>query len=147
SGPLGMIGGQVLDIDSEGRQLDTAGLMQIHRLKTGALICCACRMGAIVAGASDAALDAVTAYGEHLGLAFQIADDVLDVTASTEDLGKTAGKDVVAGKNTYPALLGLEEAKRLAQEEADAAIGAVASLGEAADGLRALARFTVERGR
>ena len=144
TGPIGMIGGQVLDMQSEGQTLDAEGLADIHRRKTGALIMCSCAAGALVAGAET---DAARAYGEHLGLAFQIADDLLDVSASTEELGKTAGKDVAAGKNTYPALLGLDEARRRAREEADAAVAALDGFGPAADGLRHLARYTVERTR
>jgi len=142
AGPAGMIGGQVLDIDGEGKSLSLEQLQQIHRLKTGALLTASCRMGAIAAGecAEVAAL-----FGRHLGLAFQIVDDILDVTSTPEQMGKATGKDSAKGKNTYPGLLGLEQSRQMADAELAAAIAAIEPLGPAADGLRALARFVVER--
>lgn len=145
AGPVGMIGGQVLDMQSQGAALPVEALSQVHRLKTGALVTAACRMGAILARAGDAQLDAVTRFGAHLGLAFQIADDLLDVTASAEAVGKATGKDAAAGKNTYPALLGVEEARQAARGQSEAAIEALAGFGAGAEGLRGLARYTVER--
>jgi geranylgeranyl pyrophosphate synthase len=142
-----MIGGQVLDIAGENQVMAVEDLRDIHRRKTGALITCACRMGALAAGAGDEALSALTSYGQHLGLAFQIADDLLDVTASAEATGKATRKDAAAGKNTYPALLGTEGARVAAREESEAAIAAIAPFGEGAEGLRLLARLTVERSR
>jgi geranylgeranyl diphosphate synthase type II len=106
SGPCGMIGGQVLDMDGENRNLDLAGLQQIHRMKTGALLTTSCRLGAICARASELSLTAVTEYGRHLGLAFQIIDDILDVTSTPEQLGKATNKDAAKGKNTYPTPIG-----------------------------------------
>lgn len=146
SGPAGMIGGQVLDMDGENHSLSLEQLKQVHRLKTGALLTASCRLGAIAGGAAEGAhLDAVTNFGHHLGLAFQIVDDVLDVTSTPEELGKATGKDASKGKNTYPGLLGLDASRREAAAQLEEAIAALAELGPAADGLRALARFVVER--
>ena len=147
TGPVGMIGGQVLDIAGEQQSLDLTQLRDVHARKTGALLTAACEMGAAVAGADAEAVEAVKRYGQHLGLAFQIADDALDVTSTREVTGKATGKDAAAGKNTYPGLLGLEESRRLARQEADAAIAAVERLGDAAAPLRLLAEFTVSRDR
>jgi geranylgeranyl diphosphate synthase type II len=148
TGPAGMIGGQVLDMAGENQSLTLEQLQQVHRLKTGALITAACRLGAIAAGVTAAdRLESIANFGRHLGLAFQIVDDVLDVTATPEQLGKATGKDASKGKNTYPGLLGLENSRLEATKQLDAAIAAVADLGPAADGLRALARFVVERNR
>ena len=147
AGPVGMIGGQVLDIEAENKLLQLAALQDVHARKTGALLTAAVRMGGLVAGADDQTLAALTAYGRHLGLAFQIADDLLDVTATADAAGKATGKDAAAGKNTYPALLGLDGARRAADDQRDAAISALDPLGDAADGLRALARFAANRGR
>ena len=145
SGPEGMIGGQVLDIDGEDQSLTLEQVQQVHRMKTGALLTGSCRMGAIAAGASESQLSAVTDYGRHLGLAFQIIDDVLDVTSTPEQMGKATNKDAAQGKNTYPVLMGLDASRREAKHQLDAALAAVAPLGRAADGLRHLARFVVER--
>lgn len=145
SGPAGMIGGQVIDIDSENVALDLGALKRLHAMKTGALLTSACRLGAIAADADRHTLDAATRFGVHLGLAFQIMDDVLDVTATPQQMGKATNKDHDAGKNTYPKLLGLAESRSLAQAELNAAIDAVAPLGERAATLTRLARFVVER--
>jgi geranylgeranyl diphosphate synthase type II len=127
AGPAGMVGGQVLDVRNEGKTPerptpDRETLARIHRWKTGALIRGAARAGALLAGADPAPL---TAYGEALGLAFQVVDDVLDVEATTEQLGKTAGKDAAAGKLTYPRLYGLEAAKVEARRLVDEAKAAL----------------------
>jgi geranylgeranyl diphosphate synthase, type II len=145
SGPCGMIGGQVLDMDGENRNLDLKGLQQIHRMKTGALLTTSCRLGAISARANEQLLSAVTEYGRHLGLAFQIVDDILDVTSTPEQLGKATNKDATKGKNTYPSLLGLEESREEAKRQLKAALDAVAALGDAASELRTLATFVVDR--
>jgi geranylgeranyl pyrophosphate synthase len=105
-----MIGGQFLDLAGEGLALSRDELDEIHRSKTGALIATSVRLGGIAAGASETRLDALASYGESIGLAFQIMDDVLDVTSSTARLGKTAGRDAELGKSTYPALLGVDGA-------------------------------------
>jgi geranylgeranyl pyrophosphate synthase len=116
-------------------------------MKTGALLTAACRLGAISASAGETALAAVSSYGQHLGIAFQIVDDVLDVTSTPEHLGKRTKKDAGKGKNTYPALMGLDASKSTAREHLDAAIGALSDFGPRADRLRDLARFVVERTR
>jgi geranylgeranyl diphosphate synthase type II len=145
AGPVGMIGGQVLDIEGENRNLALSELQRIHRMKTGALLTCACRMGALAARVADDRLAAITDYGRHLGLAFQIVDDLLDVTSTPQQLGKHTHKDAGSGKNTYPRLLGIEASRTAAQQHVEAAISAVAELGSAADGLRAIARFVAAR--
>jgi len=145
SGPCGMIGGQVLDIDGENQSLSLDQLMQIHRMKTGALLTCACRLGAIAARANEPSLHALTQYGQHLGLAFQIIDDVLDLTSTPEQLGKKTQKDADHGKNTYPSLLGLDESRKKAAGEMTLAMDALSILGDCGDNLRLLARLVVER--
>ena len=145
SGPEGMIGGQVLDMEGENKPLALEQLQHIHRLKTGALLRCSCRMGAIAAGADDTKLAAISDYGRHIGLAFQIVDDLLDVTATPEQMGKATGKDQKKGKNTYPALLGMDESRRQAQQQLTSAVSALTTLGPAAGGLRILAEFVVHR--
>jgi geranylgeranyl diphosphate synthase, type II len=145
SGPTGMIGGQVLDIQNEGKRLSLEELENLHRLKTGALLRCACRMGAICANADDDALGRLTAFGEHLGLAFQIVDDLLDQTSTPQQLGKATGKDQHRGKNTYPALLGLEQTRTHARQQHALALGTLTRFNASADGLRTLASFIIER--
>ena len=145
SGSAGMCGGQALDMAATGRTLDLAALERLHALKTGALFRAAVRMGAI-AGRHDAALLArLDDYAAALGLAFQIRDDILDVEASSEQLGKTAGKDAVQEKATYVGLLGLDGARALLLQEAEKARAALGPLGERADALHRLADFTVVR--
>jgi len=139
-----MIGGQVLDIDGENKSLSLDGLQQIHRMKTGALLTASCRLGVIAARQMDL-LPTITEFGRHLGLAFQIVDDVLDVTSTPEQLGKATNKDADRGKNTYPSLMGLDASRREAAIQLAAAMKALEPLGAGADGLRALARFVVER--
>ncbi len=146
AGPWGMVGGQMADMQAEageGHGLDQ--LRAIHAHKTGALLTASVRMGAITGGASTEQLAALSAYGRAVGLAFQVADDVLDVTADTATLGKTAGKDAAQNKLTYPALMGLDKASSFAAELKDEAIGHLSGLGAAAEPLRALATYIVER--
>lgn len=145
TGPQGMIGGQVLDMQSEHEQVSLPDLQRLHRMKTGALLTASCRLGAIAASASAAQLEAVTAFGRHLGLAFQIVDDVLDVTSTPEQMGKATGKDADKGKNTYPSLIGLDQSRTQAAHQLDAAIAALQPLGPHAQNLQTLARFVVER--
>ena len=145
AGPSGMIGGQVLDIDGEGQSLSLDQLTQIHRMKTGALLKSAVRLGAITGGAGRNQIAALTEFGVQIGLAFQIIDDVLDVTSTAEQLGKVTGKDAGRGKNTYPALMGLDASKDVALEHLTMAIDALVPFEHAADGLRGLARYVVER--
>ena len=143
----GMIGGQVADLEGE-RQIPTAELLEsIHRAKTGALLRASVRMGAICAGADRAQLAALTCYGVHMGLAFQIVDDLLDVEQSSEALGKTAGKDAQQQKITFPAVYGLAESHRMAERERLGAHAALESFGERASRLRELADLIVERTR
>lgn len=145
SGPQGMIGGQVLDMAGENQALSLDGLRQIHRLKTGALLTAACRLGAIASDSGVTALAAMTTYGQNLGIAFQIVDDILDVTSTPEQLGKQTNKDAGKGKNTYPALMGLEGSRKAAKEHLDAALSALAPFGPRGERLRTLARFVVDR--
>lgn len=147
SGVCGMAGGQFIDLASEGKQLTLDELRQIHRRKTGALIRVAVRAGALLAGAPGPVLDALTAYGEHVGLAFQIADDILDVVGDEAAIGKPVGSDVANEKATYPAILGLDASRRLAREAADAAIAALSPLGDEAAIFRKLADYIVDRDR
>jgi geranylgeranyl diphosphate synthase, type II len=141
----GMIGGQVADIEGE-RQPPTAELLDsIHRAKTGALLRASVRMGGICAGADKTQLEALSKYGEHVGLAFQIVDDILDVEESSEALGKTAGKDAAQGKITFPAVYGLEESRCMAQEECTRAHDALQPLGSRALRLHEIADLIVYR--
>jgi geranylgeranyl diphosphate synthase, type II len=145
SGNMGMVGGQVFDIQAEHQDIDLNALQNIHRHKTGMLIRAAVRMGAIAAGASDRQLDDMTSYAEDIGLAFQIADDVLNVTGTREELGKNPNTDAERGKKTYPTFYGVEGAKRLADECVARAIGRLTSFGSSADPLRDLARYITAR--
>jgi len=145
AGAAGMAGGQQLDLSAEGQQLDVDSLSSIHRAKTGALIRGSVRVGAMLGGADEAQLEAMTSYGENIGLAFQIADDVLDVVGEEAAIGKPVGSDVAHDKATYPALLGIDESRRLAEEAASAAIASLEQFGDEADAFRALARYIVDR--
>jgi geranylgeranyl diphosphate synthase type II len=147
SGPEGMIGGQVLDIDGENTSLSLPELQRLHAMKTGALLRASCRLGGIAAQADDRALKAVTAFGEHLGLAFQIVDDLLDRTSTPEQMGKATGKDASKGKNTYPSLLGIDASQHQAERELKLGLAAIAPLGSQGQALQTLARFVVERDR
>ena len=147
AGVAGMVGGQVADLQSERHHLDADDLRDVHRRKTGALIRASVRAGSIVANANPAQLAALTAFGENIGFAFQIADDILDVTGDEATLGKAVGSDHAKGKATYPALVGLEESQRLANEAVEAAIDVLATFGPEADSFRDLARYIVERDR
>ncbi len=146
AGPAGMVGGQAVDLRAatDGRALDAAALRAMHARKTGALITGSARAGAIMAGADDRILAAIAGFGAHLGLAFQIVDDVLDVEGASAELGKTAGKDAAAGKPTYPALFGLEQSKRLAAEAIEQALSAL-SAARLQGQLPAIARWVVSR--
>jgi geranylgeranyl diphosphate synthase type II len=141
----GMIGGQVHDIEGEHQRPDAALLEAIHRAKTGALLRASVGMGAIYAGADESQLQALFCYGEHIGLAFQIVDDLLDVEQSSEALGKTAGKDVQQEKITFPAVYGLERSRAMAEEERLAAHLALRPFDDRAERLRELADLIVQR--
>ena len=145
SGAGGMIGGQLLDLEGEGRPLALADLEQIHRAKTGALIMAAATLGGRAARASEARLQALAHYGAAVGLAFQIADDVLDVTATSDQLGKTAGRDLELRKSTYPALLGVEGAKQRAAALVDDGCRTLEAVQLLTPALGRIARFSVER--
>lgn len=141
----GMIGGQVVDLESERKKPDAKTLEYIHRSKTGALITASLVTGGMYAGASQEELDCIRQFGRTAGLAFQIADDILDVTQTSEQLGKTAGKDTAAEKATYPALYGIEASIRKAGELINTACDLLRPFGERGEPLRLLARFLVER--
>ncbi|MBI2434500.1 MAG: polyprenyl synthetase family protein [Candidatus Hydrogenedentes bacterium] len=145
AGVGGMAGGQQLDLESESKRISLPELRRVHAWKTGALIRCSVRCGALLAGAREDTLAALTAYGDRIGLAFQIADDILNVTGTEEQLGKPVGSDATRQKSTYPALVGLERSRELADEAAAAAIAELHDFGPKADRLRAMARFVVER--
>jgi farnesyl diphosphate synthase/geranylgeranyl diphosphate synthase type II len=145
SGAGGMIGGQLLDLEGEGTSLGLADLERIHRAKTGALITAAATLGGRAASAPPARLEALARYGAAVGLAFQIADDVLDVTATTDQLGKTAGRDLELRKSTYPALLGVEGAKARAAALIEEGCRTLDTVGLLTPALAQIARFTVER--
>lgn len=144
-GAEGMVGGQWLDLEAEGRQLDLAGLTRMHHGKTGALIRAACTLGAIAAGASEDEVGAFRRFGEAIGLAFQIADDVLDVTATSDVLGKTAGKDVAVSKSTFVQLLGVDGARAEARELARQAVDHLVWAELPTTALEALGGYIVER--
>jgi len=141
----GMIGGQVNDIEGEGKHPTARLLESIHRAKTGALLRASVRMGAIYAGADAEQLKALTGFGEHVGLAFQIVDDILDVEQSSEALGKTAGKDAAQNKITFPAVYGVERSRQMAEEERLAAHLSLQPFDERAQRLRELADLVVRR--
>ena len=146
AGTFGMVGGQVVDMESEGKtDIDLPTVQYIHTHKTGALIKASVVAGALLGGADYAQLAAIRRYGEAAGLAFQIADDILDIEGTTEEIGKDAGSDEARGKATYPAVMGLAAAKQEAQAMMDAAFIALEPFSETAEPLRAIARYIVER--
>jgi len=141
----GMVGGQWLDLAAEGRTLQLSELIAIHRGKTGALIRAACTLGGIAADAAPESLDALRSYGQDIGLAFQIADDVLDATGTSEELGKPAGRDAELSKSTYVALLGVDGARSEAQRLARTAVSHLDHGGVPSEALGALAGYIVNR--
>ena len=141
----GMIGGQVVDLEAEHSKPDFAMLEYIHRAKTAALITASVVSGGMYAGADLKSVDNLRSFGRNIGLAFQIVVDVLDVTQTSEQLGKTAGKDVSAEKLTYPALFGVEESLKQADALVASALSSLDSFGERTETLKAIARFLVER--
>ena len=146
AGSYGMVGGQVVDMESEGnREIDLPTVQYIHTHKTGALIKAAVKSGAILGGADEKRLAAITRYGEAAGLAFQIADDILDIEGTTEEIGKDAGSDEARGKATYPAVMGLSAAKEEAQTMMDEALRALDIFGAEAEPLREIAKYIVKR--
>lgn len=145
SGGLGMAGGQALDLQAAGKEISPQELETLHRHKTGCLIHVACVVGGELASGNREQLAALDRYGQAVGLAFQIADDILDVEGGTEELGKTAGADAAHGKKTYPSVVGLPASKQKAQALVAEATGALRSFGESANPLRAIASYIVER--
>ncbi len=141
----GMVGGQVIDLESEGKAIDLATLEELQRGKTVALLVAACVMGARLAGADEAGERAARLYGENVGLTFQIVDDILDVTATADKLGKPVGSDADNQKATYVSLLGVDEARRLAAQRTDEAVAALTAFGDEAASLRQLAQALLNR--
>ena len=145
AGILGMIGGQVSDVESEGKEVDFPALQYIHTHKTGAMILVSVRVGVKLGSRNEETLKAFTRYGERVGLAFQIVDDILNAEGKAVLLGKKTGSDLSKGKATYPSLLGLEESKRRAKELVESAVDALSPFGPEADPLREIARFIIAR--
>ena len=145
AGASGMVGGQSIDLESENKKIDMATLQKMHLGKTGALFKAAIRSGAILAGANSHQLDALTIYAEKFGLAFQITDDILDVTGDEKNLGKPTGSDAKNNKSTYVSLTSLETAKNLAQKAVDDAVEALKDFGAEADFLRELVKYLIGR--
>lgn len=147
TGSAGLVGGEVLDIEGENETPTNDTLRTIHERKTGALISACCTMGAILAGASEEDTKALKAYGDSIGLAFQIADDILNVRGSREAIGKAVGSDQERGKQTYPALMGIDHAEQEARSRAEKALEAIEDLSGDTSGLVELASYSVERER
>ncbi len=145
AGSLGMVGGQALDMAAEGKEIGFDHLRTIHRSKTGALITASVLAGAIGGGADDEQLADMRRFGDNVGLAFQIVDDLLDVISTTEELGKTAGSDAAQNKATYPAFFGVDKTRELAEEAVSQSLAALERFDGRADPLRALARYIVDR--
>ncbi|HEX7470776.1 MAG TPA: farnesyl diphosphate synthase [Verrucomicrobiae bacterium] len=150
SGSLQLIAGQVADLEGEGKKTSAQQLKYIHERKTSALLCCSVRLGGMSANCTAAQLAALTDFGYHVGLAFQVIDDILDVTQTSEQLGKTAGKDTKAQKATYPSIVGLEKSRKIAEQLTDkafAALSRIAGFKGKAVALEALAEFLLKRDR
>jgi geranylgeranyl diphosphate synthase, type II len=147
SGSLQLIAGQVADLEGEGKKISASELRYIHERKTSALLCCSVRLGGMSANCTKAQLKALTDFGYHVGLAFQVIDDILDVTQTSDKLGKTAGKDTKAQKATYPAIVGLEKSRKIAERLTGRAFAALKPLGRYAEALRGLAEYLLQRDR
>jgi len=145
SGSLQLIAGQVADLEGEGRKVSVADLKYIHERKTSALLCCSVRLGGMSANCTPAQLKALTDFGYNVGLAFQVIDDILDVTQSSEKLGKTAGKDTAAQKATYPAIVGLAKSRTIARRLTNRAFAALKPFKGRAVALESLAAFLLKR--
>ena len=145
AGSKHLVGGQVMDIEGEGAGLSSRELRFIHASKTAALLTCSLRLGAMAAGASSRRLTALTKFGQSTGLAFQIIDDILDITQSSEKLGKSAGKDMAVDKTTYPSLHGLQKSRREAARLTSVAIAALKPLGSKASRLHEMAHYLLDR--
>lgn len=147
AGSLQLIAGQVADLEAEGKKISASDLRYIHERKTSALLCCSVRLGGMSANCSPADLDALTEFGRHVGLAFQVIDDILDVTQTSEKLGKTAGKDTKAQKATYPTIVGLEKSKAIARQLTNRAFKSLTHFRGKAVALGALADYLLRRDR
>lgn len=147
SGSRQLIAGQVADLEAEGKTIPVTQLRYIHERKTSALLCASTRLGGMSANCTPKHLEALTEFGTHVGLAFQVIDDILDVTQTSETLGKTAGKDVAVAKATYPRLVGLEKSKKIAADLTRKAYASLAVFDGKAAALEALARYLLERDR
>jgi geranylgeranyl diphosphate synthase type II len=147
AGSLQLIAGQVADLEAEGKKISAAQLRYIHERKTSALLRCPVRLGGMSANCTAAQLRALTDFGYHVGLAFQVIDDILDVTQTTEQLGKTAGKDTRSQKATYPAIVGLEKSRQIAEQLTTRAFAALKVFKGKAPALEALAEFSLKRDR
>ena len=145
SGSKGMAGGQAIDLENVGKKMDLPALEQMHAMKTGALLICSVQLGGIAAGLSATAITTLHQFAKTLGLAFQVVDDILDATADSATLGKTAGKDAAQDKPTYVTLKGLDYAQQLAKELKGRAIDSLSQFGSEADALRHLANLVVDR--
>jgi geranylgeranyl diphosphate synthase type II len=145
SGSLQLVAGQVADLEGEGKKISANELRYIHERKTSALLCCSVRLGGMSANCTSAQLKALTDFGYHVGLAFQVIDDILDVTQTSEQLGKTAGKDTAAQKATYPAIVGLEKSRKIAEQLTAKAFAALKTFKGKAVALEALAEFLLKR--
>jgi geranylgeranyl diphosphate synthase, type II len=147
SGSLKLIAGQVADLESEGKKVSANDLEYIHQCKTSALLCCSVRLGGMSANCTPAKLEALTDFGYNVGLAFQVIDDILDVTQTSEQLGKTAGKDSAAQKATYPAIIGLDRSRQIAKRLTQSAFDALRPFRGRAAALEVLAKFLLHRTR
>jgi geranylgeranyl diphosphate synthase type II len=145
AGSLQLIAGQVADLEGEGQKISADQLKYIHERKTSALLCCSVRLGGMSANCTAAQLKALTEFGYNVGLAFQIIDDILDVTQTSEQLGKTAGKDTAARKATYPSIVGLEKSRKIAEQLTSRAFAALKIFGNRAAALNALATYLLQR--
>jgi len=147
AGSLQLIAGQVADLEGEGKKISARQLRYIHERKTSALLCCSVRLGGMSANCTPSQLKALTSFGYHVGLAFQVIDDILDVTQTSEKLGKTAGKDAKARKATYPSIVGLEQSRRIATHLTHRAFAALKPFRGKASALEALAGYLLGRDR
>ena len=145
AGSLHLIAGQVADLEGEGQKLTVPQLRYIHERKTSALLCASVRLGGMSANCTAAQLEALTDFGYHVGLAFQVIDDILDVTQTSEKLGKTAGKDVAAEKATYPSIVGLDKSRKIAKQLTQKAFAALAPFKSNAPALHAIAEYLLRR--
>jgi geranylgeranyl diphosphate synthase type II len=145
AGPSGMVGGQVADLEYEGKKADADMINYIHNHKTGALIRASVRIGGLLASTSPAGMKALTEYGEKVGLAFQIMDDILDITGTMEELGKSTGADSARGKNTFPSVFGMDKSYQSAEQLINESINAVKIFNRRAEPLESIARYILKR--